>query len=103
MASPRITRPLTGKIPSISRAALGGTARTRGTIGVVQNRPIFTPGVAKVEIAGSYRRARETVGDLDILVTARRGSPVVERFVGYDEVVRVLERGETLGNVVLDI
>jgi DNA polymerase (family 10) len=59
------------------------------------------PGVNEVVAAGSYRRSRETVGDLDILVTARKGSPVMERFVDYDEVKKVLSRGATRSSIVL--
>ena len=51
--------------------------------------------------AGSYRRSRETVGDLDILVTARKNSPVMKRFLEYDEVTRVLSGGATRSSVVL--
>lgn len=59
------------------------------------------PGVSKVVAAGSYRRCLETVGDLDILVTARAGSPVMDHFVEYDEVKNVLSRGATRSSVVL--
>jgi DNA polymerase (family 10) len=59
------------------------------------------PGVNKVMVAGSYRRAKETVGDLDILVTARKDSPVMERFVEYEGVKKVLSRGSTRSSVVL--
>jgi DNA polymerase (family 10) len=59
------------------------------------------PGVNDVVAAGSYRRSRETVGDLDILVTARKGSPVMDRFVEYDEVKNVLSRGATRSSIVL--
>ena len=58
-------------------------------------------GVKEVKVAGSYRRARETVGDLDILVTARNGRPVIEHFVAYDEVDTVLSRGTTRAAVIL--
>jgi DNA polymerase (family 10) len=59
------------------------------------------PGVNDVVPAGSYRRARETVGDLDILVTARKTSPVMDRFVEYDEVVDTLAKGTTRSSVIL--
>lgn len=58
-------------------------------------------GVKQAVAAGSYRRARETVGDLDILVTAAANSPVMERFVHYDEVKKVLSHGETRATVIL--
>ncbi len=54
-----------------------------------------TPGVQKVTVCGSFRRMRETVGDLDILVAARKGGAVMERFTRYDEVKTVLAHGET--------
>lgn len=59
------------------------------------------PGVNNVVAAGSYRRARETVGDLDILVTARKSSPLMDRFVKYDEVAEVLAKGATRSSVIL--
>ncbi len=58
-------------------------------------------GVDRVIPAGSYRRCRETVGDLDILVTARDPRAVMDRFAGYDEVAEVRARGDTRATVVL--
>ena len=59
------------------------------------------PGVAQVTVAGSFRRMRETVGDLDILVTAAADSPVMRHFTAYDEVAEVLSAGSTRASVVL--
>jgi DNA polymerase (family 10) len=58
-------------------------------------------GVREVVVAGSFRRMKETVGDIDILVTAAAGAPVMARFVGYPEVREVVAHGETRSSAVL--
>ena len=58
-------------------------------------------GVSQVVVAGSYRRRKETVGDLDILVTADDAVGAIERFVGYEDVVEVVSQGETRSTVIL--
>ena len=58
-------------------------------------------GVKQVTVAGSFRRERETVGDLDILVTAARDSAVSDRFVDYEEVGDVVSHGPTRSTVTL--
>ncbi len=58
-------------------------------------------GVDRVEAAGSFRRRRETVGDLDMLVTAAANSPVTAAFTGYEEVAEVLASGPTRASVRL--
>jgi len=60
------------------------------------------PGVERVEVAGSYRRRKETVGDVDILVLCQENrSEVMARFTGYSGGVRVEAAGETRGRIVL--
>lgn len=54
-----------------------------------------------VILAGSYRRFKETVGDLDILATAADSRTIMEAFAGYEEVVEVLSKGTTRSTVVL--
>lgn len=58
-------------------------------------------GVREVVIAGSFRRRKDTVGDIDLLVTATAGAPVMARFVAYPEVREVLAHGDTRSSVVL--
>jgi DNA polymerase (family 10) len=59
------------------------------------------PGVNRAVLAGSYRRCRETVGDLDILVTSSQPARVMSAFTDYDEVARVLAKGDTRSTVML--
>ncbi len=57
--------------------------------------------IDKITVAGSYRRRKETVGDLDILVTCEHGGPVMDRFTSYEEVDRVISKGDTRSSVSL--
>lgn len=59
------------------------------------------PGVNDAVIAGSYRRSRETVGDLDLLVTAKDSATVMDRFCEYPHVADVKSKGDTRATVVL--
>lgn len=58
------------------------------------------PGVRQVLPAGSLRRMRETVGDLDLVVSADARSPVMDAFTAAPGVQRVLLRGPTRASVV---
>jgi len=58
-------------------------------------------GIKKIMVAGSYRRRKETVGDLDILVSCGKDCKVMEALVGYDEVKRVVSKGPTKSSVIL--
>ena len=58
--------------------------------------------VLEAEVAGSARRRRETVGDLDILVASVEPEKAVERFVTMPPVTRVLSQGSTKSTVVLE-
>ncbi|NNK62583.1 MAG: DNA polymerase/3'-5' exonuclease PolX [Gemmatimonadetes bacterium] len=59
-------------------------------------------GVERLEWAGSWRRRRETIGDLDLLASyVGDGTPVVEHFTRFDGAVRVEAAGSTKGNIIL--
>lgn len=60
------------------------------------------PGVTGVDLAGSLRRRRETVGDLDIVVTAGDGEAVMRAFTQHPDVTSVTSSGPTRGTVLLD-
>jgi DNA polymerase (family 10) len=57
------------------------------------------PGVVAAEAAGSLRRMRETVGDIDLLVAAKDSAPVMQAFTKLPGVLRVLGSGETKSSV----
>ena len=58
-------------------------------------------GVDRVVVAASFRRRRETVGDLDFVVIARKVTAAIERFASYPDVAEVLARGDTRAAVRL--
>ncbi|AGU52971.1 putative DNA polymerase/3'-5' exonuclease PolX [Variovorax paradoxus B4] len=59
------------------------------------------PGVLQAQAAGSLRRRRDTVGDIDLVVAAGPGSSVTRRFAAAADVATVLAKGATRAGVVL--
>jgi len=58
-------------------------------------------GIKQITVAGSYRRCKETVGDLDILVSCKRDENPMDRFTAYEDVRKVVSKGDTRSTVVL--
>ncbi len=59
------------------------------------------PQAQEGALAGSIRRGRETIGDVDILIAADDSGPIMERFVNMENVARVLGHGPTKSSVEL--
>jgi DNA polymerase (family 10) len=79
--------------------------RTRLNVAEEMARPLVDylkdiDGVERVEVAGSYRRRKETVGDLDVLAISKTGQQTIQRFVEYEDVEEIVSQGETRSTVV---
>src|SRR6202011_4453334 len=60
-------------------------------------------GVEAASLAGSIRRMRDTIADIDIVVATRTPEPVMEAVVALPQVDRVLSRGSPLSSVLLGV
>jgi len=58
-------------------------------------------GVQEISVAGSVRRYRETIGDIDLLVPSKDAAPIMKAFTGAPSVERVLAQGETKSSVIV--
>jgi len=58
-------------------------------------------GVEKIQPAGSLRRRAETIGDVDILVTADKGRQIIKSFTQADFVQHVIGAGSTKGSAIV--
>lgn len=60
------------------------------------------PEVIEAEVAGSIRRGRTTIGDVDILVASDSPAPIMNAFVNMENVARILGHGDTKSSVELN-
>ncbi len=58
-------------------------------------------GVVEVEVAGSLRRSKETIGDLDIVVAATNPQEVIESFLTFPEIQEIRAQGDVKASVLL--
>lgn len=61
-------------------------------------------GLIKAKVAGSIRRGRETIGDIDLLVSAdpQKRTDIINFFTGMDGVTKVIAKGDTKVSVVVE-
>jgi DNA polymerase (family 10) len=59
------------------------------------------PEVSQISAAGSLRRAKETIGDLDLLIATKEPARITEHFITSHLIERILAKGETKTSVIL--
>ncbi len=86
---------------SAGRALLGEADQRAGALIQSVRR---AKGAQAAEVAGSLRRGKETIGDIDLLcqAPARSAQAIIQAFTRSPAVQRVLAEGETKGSVVLE-
>ena len=96
------------KSEALILAGIESLSRRSGRIPIGQAFPLANriiaallkvPGVKAAEPAGSLRRMRSTVGDVDILVSAKDSAPVMEAYTSLPGVSRVLGKGPTKASI----
>ncbi len=60
------------------------------------------PAVIRCSAAGSLRRSKETIGDIDLLASSKRPAEVIAFFVAQPSVIKVTAKGETKASVILE-
>lgn len=92
-------------LAEVSRVrAMGGRhpiARVYDVAQALRDRLAQHPDALRVEIAGSLRRGRETIGDIDFVCAAPSSAAIMADFVAWPEVEEILGHGETKSSVRL--
>ncbi|MFW6143842.1 MAG: DNA polymerase/3'-5' exonuclease PolX [Patescibacteria group bacterium] len=97
---------ITAKIKEALKKEPGKEKRTKLKVAEQYVEPLITYleedlNTEKVTIAGSYRRRKETVGDIDILATGKNGKEIINRFTEYEDITEIVSQGETKSTVKL--
>jgi len=59
------------------------------------------PEVKKIEVAGSFRRGKETIGDLDFLVISEQPAKVMQHFTSLSDIKKIISKGTTRSSIRL--
>jgi DNA polymerase (family X) len=60
------------------------------------------PDVSQISAGGSFRRGRETIGDLDILIATKNPQGIIQHFLAHGAIDRILAQGETKASVLMN-
>jgi DNA polymerase (family 10) len=70
---------------------------------IIKEKLTKLKNVEQVWLAGSVRRRRETIGDLDFLVISKKPEPIIDSFTKFSEVEEILVKGSTKATVRINI
>lgn len=59
------------------------------------------PGIKRIELCGSLRRRKETVRDIDLLISSAKPAPIMDRFVSLPGVKQVVGHGDTKSSIII--
>lgn len=82
----------------------GGSGRLKRTVGEVLAAPLLEylkDFLEKLTVAGSFRRKKETVRDLDLVAISTNPQKAMKHFTAFDEVERIIVSGDTRSSVRL--
>jgi DNA polymerase (family 10) len=60
------------------------------------------PGIQRMELCGSLRRRKETIKDIDFLISSSEPAPIMDRFIALPGVVQVVGHGETKSSIIIE-
>jgi DNA polymerase (family 10) len=66
----------------------------------IENKLKNLKEVEKINLAGSIRRRKETIGDVDILIVSKKPTEVMDYFTSLEEVERIVSKGETKSTII---
>lgn len=94
----RVLRGIESYRRNVGRLPLG---HVDAVLAPLLQRLLAVSGVRKLEVTGSYRRRKESVGDIDIVAVADDPAQLSDALTAYDEVATVLGKGDTKTSVEL--